>query len=82
MTDIERVYSDADMTRTILAGVDHASLPHDYLTSDMARDRMREIERLEADNERLRESVRRLMAICECEIGRSETRRRMEAFDD
>jgi len=48
MTDIERVYSDADITRMILAGVDHPSLPSDYLTSEMARDRMREIERLKA----------------------------------
>lgn len=40
------------------------------------------IERLEDDNARLRESVRRLLAICECEIGRPETERRMEAFDD
>jgi len=48
VTDIERVYSDADITRMILAGVDHPSLPSDYLTSEMARDRMREIERLKA----------------------------------
>jgi hypothetical protein len=48
MTDIERVYSDADVTRMILAGVDHPSLPSDYLTSEMARDRMDEIERLRA----------------------------------
>jgi septal ring factor EnvC (AmiA/AmiB activator) len=46
MNDIERVYSDADVTRMILAGVDHPSLPSDYLTSEMARDRMGEIERL------------------------------------
>jgi hypothetical protein len=42
---IERVRSEDEVARDILAGTDFASLPHDYPLDRMAADRMADLEK-------------------------------------